>query len=69
MMIMNLILQNIIIKNGCIDIYDLLDYLNDEYGIITDKWKLISWVKEANLYYSETMEKVYLDYDQFYEEV
>lgn len=63
------LLQNIIIKNGCIDIYDLLDYLNDEYGIITDKWKLISWVKEANLYYSETMEKVYLDYDQFYEEV
>lgn len=63
------LLQNIIIKNGSMDIYDLLDYLDNEYGIITDKWKIISWAKEASLYYSETMEKVYLDYDQFYEEV
>lgn len=63
------LIQNIIVNIGPMDIYDMLDYLEKEYGIITDKWKLMAWIREANLFYSDTMEKAYLDYEQFYEEV
>ena len=62
-------IQTVIYQNGSMDIFDLLDYLNYEYGIVTEKYKLVSWIRESELYYSETMEKVYLNYDQFFEEV
>ena len=62
-------IQTVIYQKGSIDIFDLLDYLDSEYGIVTDRYKLVSWIRESELYYSETMEKVYLNYDQFFEEV
>lgn len=62
-------LETIILKNGSMDIYDMIDYLKDEYGIVVEKYKLTEWARESNLYYSDTMEKIYTDYDEFYEEI
>lgn len=62
-------LESIIMNNGSMDIYDMLSYLNNEYGINTEKYKLAEWARESNLYYSDTMEKIYKDYDEFFEEI
>ena len=62
-------LETIILKNGSMDIYDMIDYLKYEYGIVVEKYKLAEWARESNLYYSDTMEKIYTDYDEFYEEI
>lgn len=62
-------LEVIIMNNGSMDIYDMLGYLKNEYGINTEKYKLAEWVRESNLYYSDTMEKIYTDYDEFFEEI
>lgn len=62
-------LETIILKNGSMDIYDMIDYLKDKYGIVVEKYKLTEWARESNLYYSDTMEKIYTDYDEFYEEI
>lgn len=52
-----------------IDIYDLLDFLNTVYGIRIEKHNLINICKNASLYYDNIMEKVYLDYEEYYEEL
>ncbi len=52
-----------------IDIYDLLDLLQDDYGISMFKEKIIQLVKDSELYYDATMEKLYLNKEYFYEEL
>ncbi len=67
-LISNLI-QDIVYDNGGINIYELIDYINDKYGIRLEKSNLAKYADDAELYFSSTMEKIYIDYNQFYEEV
>lgn len=52
-----------------IDVYDLCDYIKGQYGLEISKYKIIAITKECNLYYNQITEKVYLDYDEFYNEI
>ena len=52
-----------------IDIYDLCDYLNKEYGFSINRYKIITTIKDCSLYYNQITEKVYIDYDEFYNEL
>lgn len=52
-----------------IDIYDLRDMLEKQYGIVLSKDKLIEIVRNTDLYYDIIMETVYVDYDTYFEEV
>ena len=52
-----------------IDIYDLLDHLKNRYDIILPKSKVLAWIKESNMYYSDTMERIYLTEDEFYNDL
>ena len=63
------ILERFVYSHGSIDIYDLIDYLYEKYGIKVGIKKLENNLKKTELYYSETMEKVYRDYDEFFMEV
>lgn len=51
------------------DIFDLLEYISENYGIVTDKTKILTLISGTSLYYSRIMEKIYIDYDMYYEEV
>ena len=61
--------ENIVHRNSSIEIYDMIDYMRDEYGIEISKSKLINRIRGANVFYSDTMEKLYANYDCFFEEV
>lgn len=63
------LIKTIINKYQSYDIYDLIDYLYDKYGMKIEKHKIIAWINESELFYSSTMEKVYIDYDEFYKEI
>ncbi|MCT4584799.1 MAG: hypothetical protein N4A54_07755 [Peptostreptococcaceae bacterium] len=63
------LVEHLILDYKKIDIYDLIDNLIEEYSINIEKYKLINIVNEKEFYYSEIMEKIYIDYDLYFEEV
>lgn len=56
-------------ENRKFDLYDLVDYLKDEYGIKTDRDKIKQLIKDSDMYYDQIMDTVYIDYDTYFEEV
>ena len=52
-----------------IDFYDLLDMLENQYGIFLPKEKVIEIINGTDLYYDTIMEAVYIDYDTYFEEI
>lgn len=65
----NDLIEHIVSKYRSIDIYDLMDYMKDRYGINVEKCKIQTMAKDIDLYYDSIMEKVYIDYDEYFEEV
>ena len=51
------------------DFYDLQDVLQNYYGIILPKEKLLAIIEGTELYYDAIMEAVYIDYDTYFEEI
>lgn len=51
------------------DLYDLMDLLENHYGIKIPKEKLRSIVDGTDLYYDSIMEAVYIDYNTYFEEI
>lgn len=52
-----------------IDFYDLMDLLENHYGITLPKEKLLTIIGGTDLYYDTIMESVYIDYDTYFEEI
>lgn len=52
-----------------IDVYELVDYLKEKYGLIYKKDKIIQFIKPTTVYYDSIMEKVYLTKENYYEEI
>lgn len=57
-------------KKQKIDIYDLKDLLEKQYGIFLSKERIIEVIKSTGvLYYDIIMETVYIDYETYFEEI
>lgn len=52
-----------------IDFYDLMNLLENHYGIVLPKDKLMAFINGSELYYDTIMEAVYIDYDTYFEEI
>ena len=52
-----------------IDFYDLKDLLENHYGIVLPKEKILTIIGGTELYYDTIMEAVYIDYDTYFEEI
>ena len=63
------ILERFVNSNGSTDIYDLIDYLYEKYGIDIGEKKIENCLKDKNteLFYSDTMKRAYRDHDEFEE--
>lgn len=66
---LNDLIEHIVTKFRKIDVYDLIDYVYEEYGIRINKWKISNIANEKELYYDSIMEKIYIDYDEYFEEI
>lgn len=52
-----------------IDIYELIYQLQSYYNINVNIWRLIEIIKNSTMFYDVVSEKVYADYDIYYEEI
>lgn len=65
----NDVIINLLKKQKGYIIDDLVDLFNKKYGININKSKILEICYESNLYYNKELEKIYLNKDQWYEEV
>lgn len=66
---LNDLIEYVVTKYRKMDIFDLIDYVYDEYGVKISKGNIYSVASERELYYDAIMEKLYIDYDEYFEEV
>lgn len=52
-----------------LDIYEIINSLEKEYSIKVSKTEILEQIKESRIYYSQITEKVYGDYEIYYEEI
>ncbi|WP_420537348.1 sigma factor-like helix-turn-helix DNA-binding protein [Faecalicoccus acidiformans] len=50
------------------NIYEIMDFIEDKYGLRCNLSDIKQLLKESSLYYNDDLEKVYVDYDQYLEE-
>lgn len=64
-------LESIVFKQETlsIEVKDLEDVLKQQYNININTWKLIQTVKDSSMYYDPISEKIFADYDTYYEVV
>lgn len=60
-------IEEVVTRFQQIDIYDLMDYLHENYSVDISKSKLIQTTENSNLYYHPVMEVIYQDREKFYE--
>ena len=51
------------------DVYDLKELLQKRYGITVTTHKIVETTRNTGLFYDTISEKIYADYDIYYEEV
>lgn len=52
-----------------IDIVKFIQYIEDEYGLKIDRSDVTMVVNQSNMYYDQTMERIYLNKELFYEDI
>ena len=56
-------------ESQSMDVYDLGDYLSDEFGLYIPTSKLIETIRESSMYYDSISQKAYLDYDVYFSDI
>lgn len=51
------------------DIRKFIDYIDGGYGIKYDKKKLTYLISQGGMYYDSTMKKIYLNKEEYYEDI
>ena len=64
-------LESIVFKQETLSIEanDLLDIVKIQYNISVNIWKLIQTIKDSSMYYDPISERIFADYDTYYEVV
>lgn len=52
-----------------IDIIKFMDYIKDVYGLEFEKWNITSLADGAGMYYDDIMEKLYINREEYYEDI
>lgn len=63
------LIERILLIEEKIELYDLINMLEAEYGIAQDRYQVVEEIKATSLYYDSIMETVYIDYDTYFEEI
>lgn len=64
-------IENIIYQQDKLymDIYDLIDLLDDYFKVKVSNYKLIEIARSSGMFYDAIAERIYADYDTYYEEI
>lgn len=62
-------IYSIIEQKEKMEIYDLINHLNDYYDINISRENILTTINSTDLYYNQIMDTVYIDYDIYFEEI
>ena len=62
-------IRHVLIKFKKMNIYDFISYLKDNYNVNIPKDKIVYLIKDSGIYYDSIMEKIYLNKDEYYEDI
>ena len=64
-------LENIIYQQGSLsmELHDLVNYLDETYDLQINRWKLLETIHDSSMYYDKITEKVYAEYEVYFEEI
>ncbi len=63
------LILDILSKKRRISIYDLIDLINDEYGIEFEKFRIRKILSDSEVFYSDIREKYYINEEDYYKEI
>lgn len=66
---LSVFLEWILEKEDRIDLDNLIDLLSTRYGLTFKREKILCVLKDTDLYYDQIMDRVYIDYGTYFEEV
>lgn len=52
-----------------IKLYDLINFVKDEYGLDIDKWSIILKMSKESIWYDQIYDKVYINYNEYLKEL
>jgi hypothetical protein len=61
--------ESIVEQRISIDIYELMIMLEDQYGFSIDRHKIVTMANDSTMHYDSITEKIYIDYDAYFEEI
>ena len=61
--------EYIVGQHGSVDIYEFAELLQNEYSVNFERYKITEIIAGSPMYYDRIMERVYIDYDTYFEEV
>ena len=59
------LIYDIVCEKKSLNVFYLIDLLQEEYGLYVDKARLCEKIANTTMFFSQTMEKIYIDYDEF----
>ena len=61
----------VVSRTGSMDLYDFMEMMQSRYRIVPDRAGLIRYLKQkqSKVYYNERAEKIYVDKEEYYEEM
>lgn len=62
-------LVDLIKRKGSWDLDDFVNYLEDTYGVLMDRDDVRQKTKGSDIYYDRIMDKLYADYETYFEEI
>lgn len=62
-------IEDLVIESSSMELEDIINLLMDKYGCYIKRDKLIELIKSTSLYYNKIIEKVYIDYEIYLEEI
>ncbi len=51
------------------ELHDLVNHLDEAYDLQIDRWKLLETIHNSSMYYDKITEKVYAEYEVYFEEI
>ncbi len=62
-------LAHLVEEAGTVEIDEFVQILKERFGVDTDKYNVLEKLKDSDIYYDRIMEKLYADYEIYFEEI
>ena len=62
-------IESLVSEQRSINIYELIKLMENDYGVIVNKQRIMGLLTSSAMYYDSIMEKIYIDYATYFNEM